>query len=219
MPKREIIPVARRMPDGRLGIVERHLAVTEKKLSKSEQLAQATAMYQRRLFDPNASINNLAEEFGLCKETVTARLALARKDGVPDQAREVFIQEMLPAAMAVLMEALRDGDRKVAVKVIELLKAAELPEDAKPALDTDADSLEVWRERIKIVRKPNEQTANTSRDVQAAGDSIEGTLLPPTSPPHADAQPAASAETSSEVGDARRMAQGDEVDSASSSGA
>lgn len=182
MPPRKVtvVPVARRMPDGRLGIVEKHMS-TEKRLSKAEQLAQATALMHRRLFDPNASIGNLAEEFGLAKETITSRLALARKDGVPDQAREIFIQEMLPMSMAVLMEALRGEDKKlaatIALKIVDGLKAMELPDEPKPEAGSDGDSFEIFRERIRVVRASDKAEVQAGSP-EAAGSTIEVTPLP-----------------------------------------
>lgn len=183
--KTDIIKVARRMPDGRLGIVEKHMT-TNKKLTREEQLAQATAMMHRRLFDPNASIQNLADEFGLCKETVTSRLQQARKDGVPAQAREIFIQEMLPLSMAVLLEVLRGEDKKlaaqVALKVTDGLKAMELNPD-QPAAE-EGDTLEIFRERIKVVRQT--QPSSVQADGQEArGDTIEVSAIPVPGPERA----------------------------------
>lgn len=191
--KTTIVPVARRMPDGRLGIVERHLS-TEKRLTKSEQLAQATAIMHRRLFDPKATMDQLSEEFGLCKETVRSRLALARDDGVPAQAREIFINDMLPLAMVVLQEALLGEDKKLAVtvalKINEGLKAMELPKDDKPADGAgDGDSFEIFRERIKVVRAAQSPTLSGDGPEGDRG-TIEILAIPASQPARPDAEPA-----------------------------
>jgi hypothetical protein len=177
MPKsteRHTIQAARRMPNGRLGIVERTVE-TQKKLTKAEQMAQATAMMHRRLFDPSASISKLADDFGLEPATVSRRLALARTDGVPDEARQIFIREMLPASMAVLQEVLSGDDRKLAFQaaklIIEGLKAIELPEADKPAAQEE-ETLELFRERIKVIRSgrtspPSSEGAIDASIVQA----------------------------------------------------
>lgn len=157
------------MPNGRLGIVERTVE-TQKKLTKAEQLAQATAMMHRRLFDPAASIGKLADDFGLDRATVTRRLALARTDGVPDEARQIFIREMLPASMAVLQEVLAGDDKKLAFQaaklIIEGLKAIELPEADKPAAQEE-ETLELFRERIKVVRSGRTPTPSEERIIDA----------------------------------------------------
>lgn len=110
------------------------------------------------------TIAELSEDFNLDRSTVKRRLEQARTDGVPDIAREVFINEMLPESMVVLQEALRGDDMKLAVqvalKIVDGLKAMEHPATANPQVHTDSnqvieESLELWK--AKITRKvPNE---------------------------------------------------------------
>jgi len=145
--------VTRKAKDGRIAIVEKTI-VTEKRLTKLEQRAQAQHMMMRRLFGgKDASVKGLAEEFDLVPATISKRLALARTDGVPDEARQIFIQEMLPAAMAVVQEVMAGEDRKLAFAaakmVIEGLDAIGQPQvgvsDGKTVVE---ESFEAWRTRV-----------------------------------------------------------------------
>lgn len=122
------------------------------------QLAQATAMMSRRLFD-HKTVEEIAEEFGVERSTVHRRLKLAKKVGVPEEARNIFINDFLPAAMAVVQEGLKSDNEKIrtglAWKLIDGLKALDPPEDetlARKMGAGDGDDFEVWRERIKVTR-------------------------------------------------------------------
>lgn len=149
--------VVRRMPDGTLAILERPVVV-KSKLTKADQHAQASAMMLRRLFD-RASVQELAQEFGLEQATITRRLALARTDGVPDEARQIFIREMLPSAMAVVQEVMAGEDRKLAFQAAKLvldgLEAMKTAPAAHGALGGpgDDDVYEIWREKVKITKR------------------------------------------------------------------
>lgn len=132
---------------------------------KSEQLAQATQMLAMRLFE-GKTVQAIADEMGVDRVTVSRRLRLARKEGVPEEARTIFIREMLPAAMAVVMESLKSTDEKIrnasAWKLINGLEAMKLPEDEREARKAgagDDDTYEVWRERVKITRASVERAA------------------------------------------------------------
>ena len=186
---RTVIPVARTMPDGRLGIVEKTI-VSEKRLTAVERRAQASAMMMRRLFGGReASIEGLAKEFDLNKATVTKRLALARNDGVPDEAREVFIREMLPASMAVIQEVLTGDDRKLAFAaakmVIEGLEAMRAEPTGAGSGDPGVqESFELWRakftrHRVDQPSAPAETPADGSGDVIEALPLLEGASVGP----------------------------------------
>lgn len=141
-----------------------------KQAAKEDRLAQATVMLQRRLFE-HRTCQEIADEFGVSRETVSRRLQLARREGVPEEARTIFIREMLPAAMAVVLETLKDPDKhlrfKAAKMVVDGLNAMDGSEDEKEARKTGAsegDTYEVWREKIRV----------TKRAVDAAGARISG---------------------------------------------
>lgn len=152
---------------------------------KSERLAQATEMLARRLFQ-HKTVQEIADEFGMERATVSRRLALARREGVPEEVRNIMIREGLPAAMAVVLEALKSPDEalrnKTAWKMLDGLKALEIPDEEKDARKlggSDGDSYEVWRERIKV----------TKRAVDSArGDIIDATRIEalPPGPPASD---------------------------------
>lgn len=166
--------------DGR--ILERHYPADKPRLSKADQLAQATAMYHRRLFG-DGTIAKLAEDFNLHPTTVNKRLRLARTDGVPAEAREAFISDMLPAAMAVVREAMGQvEDRKLALAaakmVIEGLEAMKVSAAAADS-NQQEESLEIYRERIQIIR--------TGRQADSAGDRADlGTIIDASPIPAAD---------------------------------
>ena len=126
---------------------------------KEEALAQAARMMSMRLFE-HKTVAEIAKEYGMERATESRRLKLARENGVPEEARTIFIREMLPAAMAVVLDTLKSTDEKLrmsaAKMVIEGLDAMKPPEDeqaARKAGAGDNDEYEVWRERIKITRK------------------------------------------------------------------
>lgn len=140
------------------------------RLSSDEQRAQATAMMVKRLFGD--SLATIADAYGVTRRTVERRLAAARLDGVPDAARQVFIDEMLPQSMAVLQEALRGDDMKlavqVAIKVVDGLKVMEAA--GAPGAGAVEESLEVWR-ATRTVRVPLD-------NAQATGDPLVIDALP-----------------------------------------
>lgn len=183
---RTVVPVARRMPDGRLGIIEKG-TVREKRLTPVEMRAQASAMMMRRLFGGHdATIEGLAKEFDLNKATVTKRLALARADGVPDQAREVFIQEMLPASMAVVQEVLAGDDRKLAFAaakmVIEGLEAMRAESSGTGSSERGfEESFELWRAKFTRHRV-DQPSAPASTPADGGSDVIEALPLPESAP-------------------------------------
>lgn len=145
----------------------REAGIEERRLTKPEQRLQAVALLQRRMFDPSRpTIAQLAKELGLNRHTVADRLKLAREDGVPDEARLIVIRDMLPAAMAVVQEALTSTDMKVAMQAAKLvldgLEAIQVPKLDSPERALGAfkeETLEVWRERIRVVRKPTDPAA------------------------------------------------------------
>lgn len=150
-PRVDIIRATRRMPDGRVGIVERPVE-TRGRLGKTDARAQAAAMLVKRLFDADRpTIAELGEEFGLSERTASARLQIARQDGVPDEVRVIAIREMLPASLAVIQEVLQGDDLKLAAqtawKVIDSLKAIELPERERQPGEVE-ETLEAWRMKI-----------------------------------------------------------------------
>lgn len=157
--------------------------------AKEDQLAQASAMLAARLFD-HKSMNEVAAQFGVVRSTVSKRLRLARKEGIPEQARTIFIREALPAAMAVVLDSLKSPDERIrlsaAKMIIDGLEAMKLPEDeqaARKAGARDDDTYEVWREKIRITRTaidrarhPGGQFAGNIIDiapVEAAGEASD----------------------------------------------
>lgn len=154
-PPAETILFARRHPNGRLAIMHRQYSQPKPKLNREEQHAQAQLMVVKRIFgEDNTSVAGLSKEFDVSEATVQKRLTLARQTKIPDQVREYFIKEMLPASMAVVQEALAGDDLKLALQaakmVIEGLEAMKAPQQQMEV--TSDDSLEVWRERIKVTK-------------------------------------------------------------------
>lgn len=147
--------------------------------AKEDQLAQATAMLTARLFD-HKTTEEVAAENQVSRSTVQRRLRLARREGVPEEARNILIREALPAALAVVMQALRSTDERIrtasAWKLIDGLEAMKVPEDEAAARKlgaNDNDSYEVWRERIKVTR-----AAVARADIQTAGPSPDAPADP-----------------------------------------
>lgn len=175
---------------GRVGLVTPKPSKATPHLHPAEQRAQASLMMMQRLCN-NTTTSQIGDEFGVTPRTVTRRLALARADGVPDAARQIFIDEMLPESMVVLQEALRGDDAKLAVqvalKVVDGLKAMELPAAASAVAD---ESLEIWRERIKLTRSTAVPSSPAGDGASPAGETVEGVCIrcpsgdnPPTPSP------------------------------------
>lgn len=147
-------------------------------LERRDQLAQASAMMMERLFS-GASLQTLQDKFGVSEGTVKRRLEMARQDGVPDEARRVFIQEMLPTAMAVVQEALLSEDEKIrtqaAWKVIDGLRAMELIGHADGPPAQGEESLEFWRARF--TRPAPLAPSNPASDAEGRGDVVEGAVV------------------------------------------
>lgn len=171
----QIAPVERKLPEGR------------PRLAHVDQVAQAALLYQHRLFG-DKTIATLSDEFGIPERTVRRRLALAREDGIPEEVREIFIQEMLPSAMAVVQQAMRSDDEKLrlsaAKMVIEGLDAMKLPtppDGMRPGqAGSDDESMEVWRERIKIVKR---SASACVIDALPAADAPVDEAADPAAPP------------------------------------
>lgn len=175
--------VARRVPNGRLGIIEKVKTTSKSpRLNEDEQRAQATLMMTRRLFG-DGTVARLSEEFGVAPATVNRRLDIARRDGIPDEVRRCFIEEMLPTSMVVLQDALRGDDLKLAVqvalKIVDGLKALDTPRDDVAA--TVEETFEVWRAKHTVSR-PLAAPASASTNVidtsavetDATGDAAPG---------------------------------------------
>lgn len=114
-------------------------------------------MMMERLF-VGTTQRQMAKEAGISEPQVSARLAKARADGVPELAREIFIKEFLPESMVVLQEALRGDDLKlatqVALKVVAGLQIMEDPKKLELASNgVEPESLEIWR--AKFIKKPS----------------------------------------------------------------
>lgn len=157
------------------------------KLSKVEKRAQATLMMMERLFGgPDATLARIGEKYHMDPRTVQRRLRQARTDGVPEQARDIFIREMLPQSMAVLQDALTGDDLRlatmVALKVVEGLKAMEAP---PPELAEGVEeTLEVWKQtRVTLRRSAPPEGASPE------GDIIDTPALPPHDPEHPGEDP------------------------------
>ncbi len=116
-------------------------------------------MMVRRLMG-EGTIKELAADFNLQPKTINNRLVLARSDGVPDAARRIFIDEMLPHSMVILKEALDGQDMKLAVKValkiVEGLKTFDLPVAQHPVglASTVEESFEIWKARRIVHTSP-----------------------------------------------------------------
>ena len=177
------ILVAKRSPrTDKLEVRERLIKHSSPKLCASDRRAQATMMMVRRLMG-EGTIKELAADFHLLPKTINNRLSLARTDGVPDMARQIFIDEMLPQSIVVLKDALDGDDMKLAVqvalKIVDGLKALELPPAQQPAgtAGTVEESFEIWKARRIVHPSPSADVIHASGheviDVEAlpAGDS------------------------------------------------
>lgn len=184
--------VARRLSSGRLAIVEKLTGPSPARLNSDERRAQATAMMVRRIFG-EGSTADLADRFNVSERTVDRRLAKARQLGVPEEARRVFVEEMLPQSMAVMQEALRGDDMKLAVtvalKVVDGLRALELPPDPAAARPIVEESLELWRSRVTRRYDPGaardaevDPTAITPLTAEGSGGCVEAVLVPADDP-------------------------------------
>lgn len=148
-------------------------------LRPSERRAQATLMMVKRIFG-GMTVKDIGEEFSVSSATAGRRLAQARQDGVPEAARELFIEQMLPTSMAVLKEALEGEDMKLAVqvalKVVDGLNVMDAPK-AEPT--HTEETLVEFRARISKSTYPADAPAI---DVQAT-ETAE--LAPPSVDPTA----------------------------------
>lgn len=159
-------------------MLEKPIEIKDQKarINKSEARAQAALMMVERL-KGNGSVKRLAEHFGVAPRTVNNRLALARQDGVPDQAREIFIDSLLPESMAVLQEALQGEDLKLAVqvasKIVDGLKILEGPKEDSPATVAGAtETLELFRARLTRKKTEENESASPIIDAESIPDPI-----------------------------------------------
>lgn len=164
------------MSTERRGQVYRQRQDDKPKLSAVEKRAQATLMMMERLFGgPSGTLKALGEKYHMDPRTVQRRLALARQDGVPDEAREVFIREMLPQSMAVLQEALTGTDLRLAVtvalKIVDGLKAMDAPAAAAVATGME-ETLESWKAELTVRR-----TRAATDDPHPGGRAEAGTRI------------------------------------------
>ena len=142
---------------------------------KEDQLAQAASILASRLFEFK-SLPQVASDHGVSRSTAQRRLRLARREGVPEMARNILIREALPAALAVVLDSLKSTDEalrtKSAWKLIDGLEAMKLPEEDRAAKKlgvADEDSYEIWRERVKVTRGAIERAGDTLRRVDPVG--------------------------------------------------
>lgn len=179
-------------------------------VAKEEQLAQAASMMAGRLWG-HKSITQVANDHGVSKATAERRLRLARREGIPEMARNILIRDALPAALAVVLDSLKSSDEairtKSAWKLLDGLEAMKLPEEERAAKKlgvAEEDSYEIWRERVKVTRGAVERADQSIRrealpagvaatDADAGRDIIEAV---PLRADLADGPPAASAEDS-----------------------
>lgn len=164
-------------------------------MGREERLVQAADIMTRRLFQ-HQTVQDIADDMGMSTVTVSRRLALARKEGIPQEARTIFIKEMLPAAMAVVLDTLKSPDEKLrlsaAKMIIDGLEAMRDPDDRGSSTPStkpgDGDSYEVWRERIKVTKR----AVDSARRPASAGLVIDASPIAP-----GDASPDATAGTAS----------------------
>ena len=149
---------------------------------KEDQLAQAASILASRLFEFK-SLPQVASDHGVSRSTAQRRLRLARREGVPEMARNILIREALPAALAVVLDSLKSTDEalrtKSAWKLIDGLEAMKLPEEDRAAKKmgvSEDDSYEIWRERIKVTKGAIERAGDTLRRVDPVGAGARGAI-------------------------------------------
>ena len=145
---------------------------------KEDQLAQAASMLASRLFE-SKSLVRVAHDHGVSRSTAQRRLRLARREGVPEMARNILIREALPAAMAVVLDSLRSSDEairtKSAWKLIDGLEAMKLPEEdraLKKAGIGEDDSYEIWREKIRVTKNSIDRAGGSLREAIGVIDTV-----------------------------------------------
>lgn len=179
---------------------------TKAVLNKDDKRAQAAMMMVQRL-GQSKTIEELSKEYNVSKRTVDRRLARARVDGVPDEARRLIINDFLPLSLAVCKEALNGDDMKIAVqvalKIIDGLDVMKDPDKADAesvhAKNVIEDSFEVYRARVIRRHQATDATdsieATAARvDAEAGGSEPETLCLP--APDRNPFAPTASPETS-----------------------
>lgn len=147
--------VTRVMGD-KIAIVKKGVSVGEsgkKKTAKTDARLQGINLMMKRLFAGKTN-QQLQDETGLTPAQLANRMAHARKDGVEQIARDMFITEFLPEAMVVLQEALRGENLKLATQVaLKVVAGLEIMEDPikKEQSAMEPESLEAWR--VKFTKK------------------------------------------------------------------
>lgn len=159
---------------------------------KEDQLAQAASMMAARIFE-HKTVEEIASDAGVARATVQRRLRLARREGIPEEVRTVFIRDALPAAMAVILDSLKSPNEKArlsaAFKIIDGLEAMKLPEEERAAKKAGAgedDSYEIWRERIKVTRGAIERASGSIREVDTIIDAVSSPAAESPSPARPD---------------------------------
>jgi predicted transcriptional regulator len=170
--------VARRGPDGEL-IIETKTPTKQltsrSKLTPAEERAQTAMMMAERLVK-NKTYRQIASEFGLERKTVEKRIHKAEREGLDQNIHDVFVEEMLPSALAVVKQSLDSDDEKirvqVAFKVIDGLGVMKQKDDSNNGQET----LEVFRARLVRNSKSDDRDDEFGPD----DDYIDGEASAPT---------------------------------------
>lgn len=155
--------------------VEKVVKGAQVQIDPLEARLKTIDLMMQRLYGKPLTVKELAAKNNLSPETVEDKLIKARKLGIPEIAREIFIREFLPASMAVLQEALHGSNLKlattVALKVVAGLDIMEDPAKAEAAAAMEPESLEAWR--VRFTKKAPTVEGMVVRQLPPASDDIE----------------------------------------------
>jgi hypothetical protein len=134
---------------------------------RDPQLKKLRALKIAELRVLGKTIPQVAKAMGLAEKTVDRTLSWAKRAGVYTEEQDIILQEMVPLARNVLLQALREGDVSIALEVYKGTELFGRKSGAKGGSQGggDEDELERW---INSRRRQASDREN----------SVDGELLP-----------------------------------------
>lgn len=135
----------------------------DKRIREPEvKAAQAKLMLAKRI--TGASLDDIAQQFNLSKDTVNRRIKLAMRAGLLDEATDSVLGQLVPHALKVYADALLGGDIDVARDILfgtGILKKNHAPDSVSVQMTAEM-TLDQFRDQLEAARKLDDPTDETT---------------------------------------------------------